>query len=133
MSFEPSGGGAAGVKVLVIDDNPANRKLARYILAAAGYEVLEASEAESGIALARESLPALVLMDIQLPGMDGLAAARILKDEAATCRIPVYAYTTLLPDAAGMQRTRDAGCAGHIMKAAGRAEFLAAVAAALAA
>lgn len=119
-------------RILLIDDTPGNRKLARYILVAAGHEVLEAEDAERGIALARETRPDLVLMDIQLPGMDGLTAARILKDDPATRGTAIHAYTALLPDEAEARRIRDAGCGGHIRKAAGRAEFLGAVAAALA-
>ena len=63
-------------KILVIEDTPANMKLAEFLLRKAGHEVLQAEDAPAGIALARQHLPDLVLMDVQLPGMDGLTATR---------------------------------------------------------
>jgi two-component system, cell cycle response regulator DivK len=65
------------MKILVIEDNPTNMKLATDLLRKSGYEVLTAPEADTGIALARQELPPLILMDIQLPGMDGLTATRL--------------------------------------------------------
>jgi len=65
--------------VLVVEDDPANMKLAALLLRSAGYQVLQAVDAQGGIALARSAQPDLVLMDIRLPGMDGLAATRVLK------------------------------------------------------
>lgn len=79
--------------VLVIEDNPANMTLSVFLLESAGHEVLAATDAEAGLALARAHHPALILMDIQLPKMDGLAATRILKSEASTRDIPVIALT----------------------------------------
>jgi two-component system, cell cycle response regulator DivK len=70
-----------------------NAKLLRDVLVASGYEVAEAVDAEGGLAIARERLPALVLMDIQLPGMDGIAAVAELKRDPRTAKIPVIAVT----------------------------------------
>ena len=79
--------------VLVVEDRPMNAKLLRDVLSVSGYEVVEAGDAEAGLALAREREPALVLMDIQLPGMDGVSAVRELKADPRTAKIPVIAVT----------------------------------------
>ena len=81
--------------VLVIEDDDRNRKLARDVLGAAGFLMLEAATAEEGIALARERLPDVILADLRLPDMGGAAAARILKDDETTARIPVVAMSAL--------------------------------------
>ncbi|MHB1201638.1 MAG: response regulator [Acidithiobacillus sp.] len=82
-------------KILIIEDNAVNRKLVEVILSKAGYAVLPAADAEQGIALARSEHPDLILMDIHLPGMDGLAATRLLKEDSSTRGIPVMALTAL--------------------------------------
>ena len=79
--------------VLVVEDNPLNRKLVRDVLGHAGYRVLEAADAEQGIAAARAERPDLVLMDIQLPGIDGIEALGRLRADEATAAIPVAALT----------------------------------------
>jgi CheY-like chemotaxis protein len=81
--------------VLVVEDNPLNRKLVRDVLGHAGYRVLEAEDAERGIALARAERPDLVLMDVQLPGIDGVEALAMLRADEATAGIPVAALTAL--------------------------------------
>ena len=81
--------------VLVVEDNALNLKLVRDVLGHAGYRVLEAGDAEHGIALARAEAPDLILMDIQLPGIDGVEALGRLRDDAATAAIPVVALTAL--------------------------------------
>ena len=81
--------------VLVVDDHALNRKLVRDVLGHAGYRVLEAGDAEGGIELAREQAPDLILMDIQLPGIDGIEALRRLRDDPMTAAIPVVALTAL--------------------------------------
>ena len=80
-------------KILIIEDNPLNMELAADLLEVAGYEVLQATTAERGIQLARALLPDLILMDTSLPGMDGLQATQILKDDASTEHIPVISLT----------------------------------------
>jgi|SRR6516162_7455962 CheY-like chemotaxis protein len=79
--------------VLVVEDRPMNAKLLRDVLSASGYDVVEAADAETGLAIARERRPAIVLMDIQLPGMDGVTAVRELKADPRTAKIPVVAVT----------------------------------------
>ena len=79
--------------VLIVEDNPRNLKLVRDVLGHAGYETLEAPDAEAGLALAREKRPDLVLMDINLPGMTGVEALAHLRADAATAAIPVAALT----------------------------------------
>jgi two-component system, cell cycle response regulator DivK len=81
--------------VLVVEDNALNLKLVRDVLGHAGYRVLEAGDAEKGIDLAREESPDLILMDIQLPGIDGVEALGRLRADAATADIPVVALTAL--------------------------------------
>jgi two-component system, cell cycle response regulator DivK len=79
--------------ILIIEDNDKNRKLVRDVLQAKGYKTIEAETAEEGIKLAMEQLPALILMDIQLPGMDGITALKQLKANVTTKSIPVIAVT----------------------------------------
>ena len=81
--------------VLVVDDHALNRKLVRDVLGHAGYRVLEAGDAEGGIELAREHVPDLILMDVQLPGIDGVEALRRLRADDVTAAIPVAALTAL--------------------------------------
>ena len=83
----------ANEHILLIEDNDKNRKLARDILQHHGYRVSEAVTAEDGLALAAAEPPDLVLMDIQLPGMNGIQALRRLRESAATRAVPVVAFT----------------------------------------
>jgi CheY-like chemotaxis protein len=83
----------AGELILIVEDNERNRKLVRDVLQVKGYQTVESETAEEGIRLARERGPALVLMDIQLPGMDGIAALGHLRADARTRAIPVMAVT----------------------------------------
>lgn len=117
--------------ILLVEDNPANMKLAAFVLAQGGHEVLAATSADAALALMRERVPALVLMDVQLPGMDGLAATRRLKADPATRAIPVVALTAfaMRGDA---ERIRAAGCDGYIPKPIRYQELLAEVARVLA-
>jgi len=101
--------------VLVVEDNPVNRKLARNVLRARGYRVLEADTGEEGIEIARREIPHLILMDLQLPGLDGMEATRRLKADPATRAIPVVALSAHAQDA-DEARAREAGCAGYIAK-----------------
>jgi len=79
--------------ILIVEDNDKNLKLARDLLQFAGLRTLEAMTAEDGIALAQRDRPNIVLMDIQLPGMDGIAALRKLREDERTAAIPVVALT----------------------------------------
>jgi two-component system, cell cycle response regulator DivK len=110
-------------RVLVVEDTPANLKLASTLLRKAGYGVLQAHDGEQAIAMVRGERPDLVLMDIQLPGMDGLAATRILKADPATARIPVVALTAMAMNG-DEQRLLAAGCDGYIAKPIQVREFL---------
>lgn len=82
-----------GELILIVEDNEKNRKLLRDVLQFKGYKTLETETAEEGIRLAQESQPALILMDIQLPGMDGITALKQLKADPKTGGIPVIAVT----------------------------------------
>jgi two-component system cell cycle response regulator DivK len=83
----------AGELILIIEDNEKNRKLVRDVLQVKGYKTIESETAEEGLKLALEKSPALVLMDIQLPGMDGIAALKQLRLNPQTKTIPVIAIT----------------------------------------
>jgi two-component system cell cycle response regulator DivK len=114
-------------KVLIVEDNAANMKLAVFLLQDAGHEVHSAVDAEAGLALARDEHPDLILMDIQLPGIDGLAAIALLKRDEATRDIPVIALTALAM-VGDEERIRAAGCDAYIAKPMRYKEFLATVA-----
>ncbi|MBZ0253267.1 MAG: response regulator [Candidatus Methylomirabilis sp.] len=102
-------------RILVVEDNDLNMELVRDLLGFGGYEVLEAGDARSAIALAERETPDLILMDVQLPGMDGLTATKILKETEATAAIPVVALTAhaMKGDA---EKAFAAGCSGYITK-----------------
>jgi two-component system, cell cycle response regulator DivK len=114
--------------VLVVEDNPANMTLAVFLLQSVGHRVLSATDAEAGLALARAQQPDLILMDIQLPGMDGLEATMQLKRDEATRAIPVIALTAFAMKG-DEERIRAAGCDGYIGKPMRYKEFLGAIAA----
>jgi CheY-like chemotaxis protein len=79
--------------ILIIEDNEKNRKLARDVLQVKGYRTIESETAEEGLKLVEEKAPALILMDIQLPGMDGITAMKQLKSAPSTKDIPIIAIT----------------------------------------
>jgi two-component system cell cycle response regulator DivK len=116
-----------GKKVLLVEDNAANMTLATFLLQSAGYEVISATDAETAVSLARAQSPALILMDIQLPGIDGLQATAQLRDDDATRDIPVVALTALAMKG-DEERIRAAGCDGYIAKPLDYKSFLATVA-----
>ena len=118
-------------KILVIEDNPANMRLATFLLRSAGHTVLCGIDAEAGLALARSEHPDLILMDIQLPGMDGLEATGLLKRDDATRAIPVIALTALVMKG-DEERIRAAGCDGYIAKPLAYKDFLTVISAQLA-
>jgi two-component system cell cycle response regulator DivK len=109
--------------VLVVEDNAANLALAVFLLNSAGHTVVTATTAEAGLTLARAGQPDLILMDIQLPGMDGLDATALLKAEESTRAIPIIALTALAMKG-DEQRIRDAGCDGYIAKPISYRDFL---------
>lgn len=101
--------------VLIVEDNPKNAKLARDVLQFSGFRTIEADNALDGIALAESQLPALILMDIQLPGMDGISALGRLRELPATAAIPVVALTAFAM-AGDRERFLAAGFAGYLVK-----------------
>ena len=113
--------------ILIVEDNASNMKLATTLLESAGHTVLCVTTAEAGLALARAERPSLILMDVQLPGMDGLQATALLKQDATTRAIPVIALTALAMKG-DEERIRAAGCDGYIAKPMRYREFLATVA-----
>ena len=101
--------------ILIVEDNEKNLKLVRDLLQVKGYQTLEAGTAELGIELARRHTPQLILMDIQLPGMDGVAALGHLKADPTTAKIPVIALTAFaMKD--DRERFRSAGFDGYLVK-----------------
>ena len=112
--------------VLIIEDNPLNMKLARDILEAKGYTVVTAGSGEDGVLVAIEKLPDLVLMDIQLPGIDGVEALTRLRAEPSTAEIPVVAFTASVT-AGDRSRVSDAGFDGFVSKPIDLKEFVATV------
>lgn len=118
-------------KILVVEDHPANMKLAVLLLQNAGYSVLSAMDAETGLTLAQTEQPDLILMDIHLPGMDGLVATALLKQNLATRTIPVIALTAMAMKN-DEERCRGAGCDGYVTKPLRYLELLAEIKALLA-
>lgn len=111
-------------KVLLVEDNAANMQLAVLLVEKLGHTIVTARDAEKGLTLAREQHPDLILMDIQLPGIDGLEATRLLKSDDVTHAIPVIALTALAMKG-DEERIRAAGCDGYIAKPLAYKEFLA--------
>jgi CheY-like chemotaxis protein len=105
----------AGEPILIVDDNPTNLKLARVVLAAEGYEVRVAVDAEEALALLDSFHPRLILMDLQLPGMDGLTLTRRLKGDPATSGVAIVALTAYAMKG-DEEKARQAGCDGYITK-----------------
>ena len=117
--------------ILIVEDNATNMKLSTFLLESADYTVLAATNAETGLTLARTERPDLILMDIHLPGMDGLEATALLKADEATRGIPVIALTALAMKG-DEQRILAAGCDGYIAKPLDYKDFLATIKARLA-
>jgi len=113
-------------RILIIEDNAANMKLATLLLLNAGHVPSCAVDAEIGLTMARTELPDLILMDIQLPGMDGLAATALLKQDPVTAGIPVIALTALAMKA-DHQKSLTAGCDAYIAKPLRYLELFAAI------
>ncbi|MBP1779138.1 MAG: hypothetical protein H6Q86_5149 [candidate division NC10 bacterium] len=119
-----------GKRVLVVDDNAVNRRLLQVLLRSRGYEVCEAASAPEALAVLRETPPDLILMDLRLPGMDGLTATRTLKADPTTSEIPVVAVTSyaMKGDA---EKARTAGCCAYVTKPIDKTLFLETVASVL--
>ncbi len=113
-------------KILIIEDTPADMKVATLMLQSAGHTVISATNAEVGLRLARDEQPSLIVMDIQLPGIDGLEATKLLKRDAATRAIPIVALTGLATTL-DEDRIRSAGCDGYITKPLTYHDFLVAI------
>jgi two-component system cell cycle response regulator DivK len=105
----------AGETILIVDDNVQNLKLARVILATEGYDVRTAADAEEALAFLRTSRPHVILMDLQLPGMDGLQLTRQLKADPATRSIGVIALTAYAMKG-DEEKALAAGCDGYLSK-----------------
>jgi two-component system cell cycle response regulator DivK len=104
-----------GEPILIVDDNPANLKLARVLLLGEGYAVRTAVDAEDALRLLQSFRPRLILMDIQLPGMDGLELTRRLKADAGTRDIVILALTAYAMKG-DEEKARAAGCDGYVVK-----------------
>jgi CheY-like chemotaxis protein len=105
----------AGEQILVVDDNVANMKLVNFVLVAAGFQVRTAGSAEEALAAIAAELPDLVLMDIQLPGTDGLTLTRRLKADPKTAGLVIVALTAYAMRGDD-QKALDAGCSGYLTK-----------------
>jgi CheY-like chemotaxis protein len=102
-------------KILLVEDNEDNRIIYRLTLVHFGYEVIEASDGETGVRLATEIVPDLILMDVSIPGIDGWEATKMLKADERTARVPIVALTAhaLATDRA---RAQEVGCDGYLAK-----------------
>jgi two-component system, cell cycle response regulator DivK len=113
-------------RLLVVEDNPQNLKLAQLLLQRAGHTVFTAVDGEMGVSQARAEHPDVVLMDVQMPGIDGLAATRLLKADAATAGIKVVALTALAMKG-DAERILAAGCDAYLAKPFQYSELVAVV------
>ena len=105
----------ARVPILIVDDNPSNTKLLAFLLSTKGYEVRTAANATEALTVLAEWMPRLILMDIQLPGIDGLTLTRQLKADPRTNGIPIIAATAYAMKG-DEERALQAGCSGYITK-----------------
>ncbi len=105
----------AGEKILIVDDNAVNLKLAKVLLVKEGYEIKTAADAEEALKILEAFKPRLILMDIQLPGMDGLTLTRQLKEHPQTADILIVALTAYAMKGDD-EKARAAGCDGYITK-----------------
>ncbi len=102
-------------RILVVEDQEDNRRIVRDLLTSVGYEVIEAVTGEEGVKMAVAHTPDLILMDIQLPGLDGYEATRRIKANPALRHIPIIAVTSYAL-AGDETKTRSAGCDGYVAK-----------------
>jgi two-component system cell cycle response regulator DivK len=109
-------------KILYIEDNPLNMRLVRKILVDLGYQMIEAADGQAGLRLAQEFQPDLILVDVNLPDIDGLEVTRLTKSNPQTAHIPIVALTAnaMYGD---RERCLEAGCDGYIAKPVARLEL----------
>ncbi|HJV97222.1 MAG TPA: response regulator [Albitalea sp.] len=112
------------LRVLVVEDSPVNMALTVAILDSMGYTALQAETASQGIEMARQEQPDVILMDVQLPDLDGLSATRILKGDPRTAQLPVIALTAFAMRG-DEEEARAAGCDGYVSKPIRYKDFLA--------
>jgi two-component system cell cycle response regulator/two-component system cell cycle response regulator DivK len=112
-----------GKKILLVEDNPVNRRLAGFLLRSQGYQVREATNALDALEMIGSDPPDLIVMDIQLPGMDGLEATKKLKEQPTTADIPVLAVTSYAMTG-DREKALAAGCAGYITKPIDKETFV---------
>ena len=120
----------SGKNILLVEDNPVNRRLAVFLLRSQGYEVREATTALEALEMLEKERPDLIVMDIQLPGMDGLEATRKIKAQPATTDIPIIAVTSYAMKG-DREKAMAAGCAGYVTKPIDKNIFIQEVAALL--
>jgi two-component system cell cycle response regulator DivK len=101
--------------ILYVEDNEFNRKIVRHLLGRTSYQLIEATDGESGVTTARDARPDLVIMDIQLPKMSGLDATRQLRADPATADIPIIVITSFAL-AGDEDKARDAGATAYLAK-----------------
>ncbi|MEX0804913.1 MAG: response regulator [Candidatus Binatia bacterium] len=113
----------SGKNILLIEDNEVNRRLAGFLLRSQGYRVCEAKTAAAAFEMVEKERPDLIVMDIQLPGMDGLEITRKLKQQPATADIPVIAVTSYAMKG-DREKALAAGCAGYVTKPIDKNTFI---------
>ena len=113
----------AGEKILLVEDNEVNRRLAEFLLRSNGYKVREAANAQEAFDMLKSERPDLIVMDIQLPGMDGLEATKKIKQQPATADIPVLAVTSYAMKG-DREKALAAGCVGYITKPIDKLTFI---------
>ncbi|HEY85427.1 MAG TPA: response regulator [Chloroflexi bacterium] len=113
-------------RILIIEDNEQNLYLITFILEKHGYQVIQARNGQEGIETAKRDRPTLILLDIQLPGMDGYAVARALRSNASLDQVPIVAVTSYAM-AGDRERGVEAGCTGYIEKPINPDTFMAEV------
>lgn len=104
-----------GKTILYFEDNEYNRKIVRHLLRSTSYRLLEAVDGEQGVAMALQEVPDLLLIDIQLPKLSGLVAARMLRADPRTAHIPIIAITSFALSG-DEQKSKDAGCSAYLTK-----------------
>jgi CheY-like chemotaxis protein len=119
-----------GKKILLVEDNPVNRRLAEFLLRSQGYQVREATTAPEAFEMLKTDHFDLIVMDIQLPGMDGLEITRKLKEQPATADIPVIAVTSYAMKG-DREKALAAGCSGYVTKPIDKNIFIQEIAARL--